>query len=223
MIYFIKEPTQGFIKIGYTQDIDKRFPQIQSGNPYELSIIRIIQNGNREIEKKLHGHFKDLHVTGEWFKFTEEMLVISENELTIPFINPLNIQKGIKKKRLNYLTNRALDELNNRIKYENVFVTVSYLAKSLDISTYMMNEYCSAEVLKTIDRINYDLYGTVKSDEFKKYFKISKKFHPSAKATEMCENTGVATPEYTKIRRVLSKKITNYQKINEEKLDLAFR
>jgi hypothetical protein len=64
-VYFIK--CNEYIKIGKADNLPKRLKQLQTSNPYELSIIGAI-SGNLDIEKEAHSNFKHLHHKGEWFK-----------------------------------------------------------------------------------------------------------------------------------------------------------
>lgn len=69
MIYFIRQNDE--VKIGYTESDPKgRLSQIQVGNPFDLTMILLI-DGDVKVEKELHERFTDLHIRGEWFKFEE--------------------------------------------------------------------------------------------------------------------------------------------------------
>lgn len=71
-IYFIrsgkhKKP----IKIGYTNDIEKRLADLQVGNPRKLYVIAQIPVKSlktvKAIEAWLHRRFRKQHIRGEWF------------------------------------------------------------------------------------------------------------------------------------------------------------
>lgn len=72
MIYVIQdvESNPPLYKVGYTDNVERRFKQLQSGNSRQLELI-IHFEGTRETEKELHGKFKSKkkHVQGsrEWF------------------------------------------------------------------------------------------------------------------------------------------------------------
>tara|TARA_R110000868_G_scaffold20656_1_gene87085 strand:+ start:221 stop:688 length:468 start_codon:yes stop_codon:yes gene_type:complete len=72
MIYLISHEYQ-FVKIGYTNNINKRLSQLQTSSPVKLEVLHLIE-GNITLEKKLHVLFKDLRTTGEWFKFDVSIL-----------------------------------------------------------------------------------------------------------------------------------------------------
>ena len=63
-VYFIQGKETGRIKIGTSQDPEKRIKSMQLPEPVR---ILHIQPGGRELESKLHKKFQHLHVHGEWF------------------------------------------------------------------------------------------------------------------------------------------------------------
>lgn len=68
MIYFIKRlDSDGDIKIGYTERIDKRFSQLQVGNSKKLQLLFVME-GDINTEKHLHKIFKQYHIRGDWHK-----------------------------------------------------------------------------------------------------------------------------------------------------------
>lgn len=72
-VYFILNKKNGSVKIGYSGDVQGRFPHIQTGSVESLTLVRVIE-GDRETEKWIHTRFRLLHERGEWFVFTPEML-----------------------------------------------------------------------------------------------------------------------------------------------------
>ena len=78
-IYIIKEvvnkkKNKPYIKIGVTHDIKQRLPALQTGNPRELKLMRLIGPFTREqamsLEKQLHKIMGRHRVNGEWFHST---------------------------------------------------------------------------------------------------------------------------------------------------------
>lgn len=68
MIYFIQDSETLHIKIGFTEadGAEERLRALQTGNSSKLVLLTTIP-GNRESESRLHGHYDDLRVRGEWF------------------------------------------------------------------------------------------------------------------------------------------------------------
>lgn len=62
-VYFIAEAGDGYIKIGTARHPVKRLRELQTGNPRHLKIERVI-HGDTEIEKLMHGYFRDDVVGG---------------------------------------------------------------------------------------------------------------------------------------------------------------
>jgi len=63
--------SQGFVKIGVTNDVQGRVSTISTCNPFEVKVILAQEVGSAyQVEKFLHDKFKDTNVKGEWFKLT---------------------------------------------------------------------------------------------------------------------------------------------------------
>ena len=63
--------SQGFVKIGVTNDVQGRVSTISTCNPFEVKVILAQEVGSAyQVEKFLHDKFKDTNVRGEWFKLT---------------------------------------------------------------------------------------------------------------------------------------------------------
>ncbi len=70
-VYFIRSGRKGSIKIGYAIDPDKRLKELQTGNPYPLTIVATIECDSmmaaQHMESSLHYRFRKQNVRGEWF------------------------------------------------------------------------------------------------------------------------------------------------------------
>lgn len=65
-VYFIEAIGFRRVKIGYTADLPRRFRALQAACPFQLRILGWVP-GTTTYERKLHRHFADLRVRGEWF------------------------------------------------------------------------------------------------------------------------------------------------------------
>jgi hypothetical protein len=63
----------GPVKIGVTDDVEKRLIGMQTGNHLRLAVMRLFEGGPVE-ERALHQRFDDLRLNGEWFSFSKAML-----------------------------------------------------------------------------------------------------------------------------------------------------
>jgi hypothetical protein len=63
----------GSVKIGVTDDVEKRLRNMQTGNHQALAVIRLFEGGEAE-ERQLHERFADHRLSGEWFSFSKRML-----------------------------------------------------------------------------------------------------------------------------------------------------
>jgi len=93
MIYFIKAES-GHVKIGYTEnDVEQRLSALQCGNPYNLSILAMIE-GDRKQELLIHRKFKSKRCQGEWFIFDFEIEEFVENPFTLEEQKKRKVQKN---------------------------------------------------------------------------------------------------------------------------------
>jgi hypothetical protein len=60
-IYFIQSGEDGPIKIGFSNQPDRRLPELQTGNP------RALIPGDTSVERQLHTRFEPARIRGEWF------------------------------------------------------------------------------------------------------------------------------------------------------------
>lgn len=104
-IYFIQD-NNGFIKIGVTKNIKKRFPQIKSNHFSAFYVLKIIY-GTYNLESKLKKRFKKYQAKGEWFYPNEKILkyINSLNQCALP-------NDVLKKYSLKNHVQIALTEIN---------------------------------------------------------------------------------------------------------------
>jgi len=73
MIYFIQNERTKSIKIGVSNNPEKRIKGLQTSNEDKLNILCIMNGGYLE-EKRLHKRFSEYRVSGEWFSYNNEIL-----------------------------------------------------------------------------------------------------------------------------------------------------
>lgn len=72
-LYIIQSDVTGAIKIGISKNPQKRLKQLQTGSPYTLRIMLVLEN-KAHLEKYLHNKLKPYIYSkytckGEWFEF----------------------------------------------------------------------------------------------------------------------------------------------------------
>lgn len=67
-LYIIQSSNNGCFKIGRSKHPEKRLKQLQTGSPYKLKIILVVENEGKQ-EKILHSRFPKTACEGEWFDF----------------------------------------------------------------------------------------------------------------------------------------------------------
>lgn len=65
-VYFIAAVDAGVIKIGRTNNIDKRLATLRTFSPVELKLVCTV-NYDDGLEKRIHQHLKEYRSHGEWF------------------------------------------------------------------------------------------------------------------------------------------------------------
>jgi hypothetical protein len=69
-LYIIQSSNNGCFKIGRSKHPEKRLRQLQTGSPYKLKLILVLENEG-VYEKSLHNLFpkREIRCKGEWFDF----------------------------------------------------------------------------------------------------------------------------------------------------------
>ena len=70
-VYFMQSSTGGPIKIGQTDNLEKRTNAHIVNAPVELVVKAYIEHDEpRKLEKRLHQYFRHKRIRGEWFDIT---------------------------------------------------------------------------------------------------------------------------------------------------------
>jgi hypothetical protein len=106
MIYFIQEPAEDAIKIGYSTEPSRRLSTLQTSHPRDLELLAVWP-GDQNLEKQIHERFAQFRIRGEWFRPAQELLdFISENstntvvpcpdgDVRLFFARPLEVHKEL--------------------------------------------------------------------------------------------------------------------------------
>lgn len=65
-VYFIKDESTGFVKIGYSDKPNNRLKSLQTSSANKLTLVKTVE-GDRTLEFALHEKFAKHKVRGEWF------------------------------------------------------------------------------------------------------------------------------------------------------------
>lgn len=81
-VYFIRSGKKGDIKIGKSNNPEKRMAELQTGNPKKLRLIASIHCKSEQeafsLEKKIHQLFRKRRLHGEWFHKNIHLKDVSE-------------------------------------------------------------------------------------------------------------------------------------------------
>jgi len=79
LIYFLKNPETGLVKIGYSARHTTRIREITNSEGVQLVGIGVLA-GDLSSEKELHRRFAHLRCHGEWFRYENDLeAFITEN------------------------------------------------------------------------------------------------------------------------------------------------
>ena len=95
IIYFIGSLESGTVKIGRSDNPEKRLTELQTGNPHKLVLYGVIENVSQELESELHRILDPFRLEGEWFRLTNEVIrfMISKTD-QISYIYKTNVSKS---------------------------------------------------------------------------------------------------------------------------------
>jgi hypothetical protein len=72
VVYFVRCPATGLVKIGYATNVRKRLAGLQTGSAAKLELLCTV-DPVRYPERTLHHRFRADRVHGEWFRPSEAM------------------------------------------------------------------------------------------------------------------------------------------------------
>jgi DNA-binding XRE family transcriptional regulator len=155
MVYFIKQ--NDYIKIGYTNNFNKRLNQLQVSSPVKLEVLGIIK-GTKDDESNYHKMFSKYHSNGEWFNCNEELISyidkldielmwkygFIQNETTpIGLIKYCRIEKNLSLDELGELLGMSKQAVLDAEKRElQGRITIKNLYKLLNVMGYKLEFRC---------------------------------------------------------------------------------
>lgn len=71
-VYFVESGEGGPIKIGWSQDVERRIGELQVANAHKLHLLGVVP-GTMKKEGELHAKFAHVRMEAEWFQNTEEI------------------------------------------------------------------------------------------------------------------------------------------------------
>src|SRR5262249_24504103 len=77
VIYFMRAIGSDLVKIGYTEDyrtLENRRATLQTGQPWQIEILRVIEQSGKWLETWFHKLFAKQHRYGEWFMYDPTMM-----------------------------------------------------------------------------------------------------------------------------------------------------
>ena len=72
LVYFVEAGLGGPVKIGWTQDVERRIAELQTANAHRLNLLGTVV-GTMEDEAATHARFSHLRLEAEWFTNSPEI------------------------------------------------------------------------------------------------------------------------------------------------------
>lgn len=72
-VYFVQQGNGGPIKVGTTNDLQRRLAQLQTASPSDLVLIAVAPGG-AELEASIHARCAEFRLRGEWFRAEDALL-----------------------------------------------------------------------------------------------------------------------------------------------------
>ena len=105
LIYNENYDISDYVKIGKADDVELRLSGLQIGNPNKMKVAAVIECKNssdaRRLEKELHRKYSRLHVRGEWFHWSRDI------------VNEFKVDKNLMSSK------KVRDSLINNTLWEN--------------------------------------------------------------------------------------------------------
>lgn len=70
-IYFVRNPNNGEVKIGKTNNFENRYKSLCSDAKCKLEVLLLVEGD--DTERMLHRYFEEEHTKGEWFYFSDKL------------------------------------------------------------------------------------------------------------------------------------------------------
>jgi Meiotically up-regulated gene 113 len=167
MIYFIQEGMEvGAVKIGYAAKPQDRIGDLQTGNSKKLRVLLEIE-GDKVLEKTIHGMFAESNIHGEWFHMTENLLWLIKGAQMVagslsrpsaqPLVSPVKATKSSRRK------SRSIDLPHaNRMEYVVAAVRTAQTGSPFPIQGRHLDYYShGARILGFLATLNDAWVATV--------------------------------------------------------------
>lgn len=96
-IYFIGSVGSMAVKIGKSNNPEKRLAELQTGHPHKLVLYAVVENVTPDYEMKLHRILAHIRKEGEWFELNDELIDFMINR-TVETSYPFKTNNTIKLK-----------------------------------------------------------------------------------------------------------------------------
>jgi hypothetical protein len=106
-VYFITIPSLEFVKVGYAADPFVRIKELQTGNPYDLSLLAILPDAGFNKEAELHAKLdaRGARQRGEWFWGPAACdLLVNGDDLDLSACRVLHARSSINRQAQRYRT-----------------------------------------------------------------------------------------------------------------------
>lgn len=131
MIYFIRNPENDLVKIGFSDSVLTRLEDLRRIHGKEI-FIQCLADGDMKKEKAFHGLYSHLRVEKEWFTWSDDMMAHNNVELVPVKATPQGVTVSIyieaelkvKLEEMARKDNRSLSKMIGVILHQTVSKTI---------------------------------------------------------------------------------------------------
>jgi hypothetical protein len=87
LVYFVQAGPRGPIKVGWSQDVERRIAELQTANAAKLVLLGTV-SGTLETEAALHARFSHLRLEAEWFRNSPEIHEFLRESTVVTLYSP---------------------------------------------------------------------------------------------------------------------------------------
>ncbi len=94
-VYAVGAAGLGVVKIGWTENLERRMEIIGQGVPVPTIFLGLIRNASLKTERRLHLAMAQWHQKGEWFRLTKDSVRFLQSEFAAQFDPHLLSEIGV--------------------------------------------------------------------------------------------------------------------------------
>lgn len=217
MIYIIINKNTNHLKIGYSNNPEKRLKTLQTSSAFKLELISKF-NGVISLEKYIHSYFKASNVSGEWFDMSDTKIIVFMRFCVGGFTPEVWFKLYPKSSFDNYMKHIMKIEYDEEIiqtenigfniieKYNNKYK----IPRTKNVIPFLIEQNYHISINKTINSYKFWVFNGEKYFEIGEYFFDNDLFlDDNLKTIDYLFDVDINNLTYYNIDELIEKYITN--------------